>query len=336
MKLIVIVIIGLIIVIGVPISLISFFIYDAGLKAEKKEAEWQERVEAHRLQEEKQAAERLEAEAVAERQERLEAEAVAERIKVEKARESESICHDEIIKERIEQAIVLSNRFYQACEPVQYGSYNDFVIFSDKMQTVENQINLQTSFQAINESILDLIITVENNCQYTEIRDIGIDLKYDFIVMSLCFEEVYEQFGEFPGMELGVWDNDHNPQHNTNNSQCHIFCDSRGYEPDWIIYQEDLDDLLTTCVDDVPLDNSRDSLWCDELYEYALSPGGVSSDSNSQCHIFCDIYGYEPQWAKSMDVYQAAGVCMSIFNNSEQASDDDLSWCYELAGYLVE
>ena len=60
-----------------------------------------------------------------------------------------------------------------------------------------------------------------------------------------------------------------------------------------------------------------------------------SGHTGNFCVLFCDSYGYEPQWAKSMGVYQAASKCTTIMNNWESADSDDLSWCTELAGYLV-
>ena len=84
-----------------------------------------------------------------------------------------------------------------------------------------------------------------------------------------------------------------------------------------------------------------------EAYAY-LDPGmglGMSPDyfeynpvytaNNDQCVLFCDSYGYEPQWAKSMGVYQAASKCTIILNDWENSNPDDQSWCTELAGYLV-
>ena len=73
------------------------------------------------------------------------------------------------------------------------------------------------------------------------------------------------------------------------------------------------------------------------LMELASKKGTYSGQitNTSQCVLFCDSYGYEPQWAKSIGVYQAASKCTTILNNWENSDPDDQSWCTELAGYLV-
>ena len=71
------------------------------------------------------------------------------------------------------------------------------------------------------------------------------------------------------------------------------------------------------------------------LMELTSRGGNSSEHNNNSCVLFCDSYGYEPYWAKSMGVYQAASKCTTILNNWESSDLDDQSWCTELAGYLV-
>ena len=58
-------------------------------------------------------------------------------------------------------------------------------------------------------------------------------------------------------------------QESTLTNTCSLFCDVTGYEPQWA-KSIDAENALKTCIDVIPLDNSNDSLWCDEFYEYYL------------------------------------------------------------------
>ncbi len=73
-----------------------------------------------------------------------------------------------------------------------------------------------------------------------------------------CLNEVENKFLKNP-----------NTLTNPTTQTCNLFCDSRGYEPQWAksISEET---AFNTCIDTIPLDNSPDSLWCDEFIEYLV------------------------------------------------------------------
>ena len=187
-------------------------------------------IENERINAERREAERIEQEKRIEEQ-NLKRE--AERLEAEKLREKERFCNDKNRKDALEELLSFIPKFHQLCKTAQHGSYNDFVKFYSAMQYIKNQ--LANSPQETNEYTWKIFNLLENNCQDTEIHETVIDGKNEHIAMSMCFEEVYEKFGEFPAMELGISPDyfDHNPQHTTNNSQCSIFCDIYGYEPQW-------------------------------------------------------------------------------------------------------
>ena len=241
---------------------------------EQKEAE---RLETEKLKMENLEAERLEAERL--NQERIDRNNQDRRDGLETNnfntpklnQEKTKTCND--FKEALNQIYQSVGRYNQICESVQYGSYDDFILFSKEMQLTEDAAySLDSTPKKINEQIWKIIDTAKSECP--QLRTEANDRQLQFSLMGLCFESVYEEFGEFPAMWFGMSPDyfEYNPEYTTNNDQCELFCDS---------------------------------------------------------------YGYEPQWAKSMGVYQAASKCTTILNNWENSDPDDQSWCTELAGYLV-
>ncbi len=54
----------------------------------------------------------------------------------------------------------------------------------------------------------------------------------------------------------------------------------------------------------------------------------------SQCALFCDSDGYEPEWAKSMGEEQAKNKCINLV--VADYSSRDAKWCVEYAGYQLD
>ena len=262
------------------------------IKAERERVEAErERVEAEKLEAQKLEAERLESLKTPEQREaeRLEAERLnqeridrnnqerKERLETNKSNTPKLNQQDTISCDSYEEALnalyLFSGKLNQMCESIQYGSSSDFLLFSKEMQRIENAVyGEKDSPEGINERSWKLIDTVKSECP--QLKTKSNDAQLQFGLMGLCFEIVYEEFGEFPAMGLGM-------------------------SPDYFEYNP------------------------------------VYTANNDQCVLFCDSYGYEPQWAKSMGVYQAASKCTIILNDWENSDPDDQSWCTELAGYLV-
>ena len=179
-------------------------------------------------------------------------------------------------EEKLDTVYETSVRFEELCKNAQFGSYSDFYDFSSKMQIVDDLLlESGSSAQEVNNLSWELFDVVEDMCSdNTGLQTKASSVQFQFSLMSLCFEDMYEEFGEFPGMELGL-------------------------SPDYFDYNSKI------------------------------------TANNDQCLLFCDSYGYEPYWVKSMGEYQVITKCTVIFNNSESANPDDLSWCYELTGYMV-
>ena len=151
-------------------------------------------------------------------------------------------------------------------------------------------------------------------------------------------------------------------------SECHLFCDSTGYEPVWITnmgkHQAQQKCINIMMADEDWMNASTDELWCNEFNGWIFD-GGVGSSriieeskkstwSNlekspsfedvdvmkpgSECHLFCDSTGYEPVWITNMGKHQAQQKCINIMMADEDwmnASTDEL-WCNEFNGWIFD
>ena len=245
-------------------------IYDEGqetqIEKERLDREGQEKIEMDKIKAER---ERIETEELEEQ--RSEAERLGNLKTPEQNLQKTAACDD--FKEGLTQMYEIASRYNQVCESVQYGSYGDFLIFSEEMHLFENTLHhIGTTPKKANEQTWKIIDTAKNECPQLKAK--ANDVQLQFSLMGLCFESVYEMFGEFPAMWFGMSPDyfEHNPAHTANGDQCVLFCDS---------------------------------------------------------------YGHEPQWAKSMGVYKAASKCTTILNDWESSDPDDQSWCTEFAEYLI-
>ena len=215
-------------------------VYDTmqkGIEAERLEAE---RLEAERLEAERLEAERLESlktpeqkemERQQEEKKRLEEMEEINRIEEKKRKAQESmqkILDAEKLRavektqravEKTQRAVEkpqtcndyeaglkgiydLSNKLNSLCESVQHGSYTDFVRFYSTMQDVEDDLrNEGLSAKQTRDLAWEVVDAAKNKC--TDKRTMANTVQLDFALMGLCFESVYEEFGEFPAMELG-------------------------------------------------------------------------------------------------------------------------------------
>lgn len=102
------------------------------------------------------------------------------------------------------------------CESVPFGSNDDFLKFSSQMQQVESYLSTQgTTPKTVNDNIWELFNVIEDECDHDQrLQSVAELLKNDFAWMGLCFEDMYEEFGEYPGMEIGLSPDyfDYNPR----------------------------------------------------------------------------------------------------------------------------
>ena len=101
-------------------------------------------------------------------------------------------------------------------------------------------------------------------------------------------------------------------QESTPTNTCYLFCDITGYEPQWA-KSIDAENALRTCVDIIPLDNSNDSLWCDEFYEYYLL-GITEFDLNSETE-------------------EAVRLTVAYYNSIESAYQNLYNHCSNVSNY---
>ena len=137
-------------------------------------------------------------------------------------------------KEALNQIYIFSGKLNQMCESVQYGSSSDFLLFYEEMQYLENAVyGVSDSPEGISERAWKLIDTAKIECPQLKTQSNNAQLQ--FSLMGLCFESIYEEFGQFPAMWLGMSPDyfEYNPAYTENNNQCVLFCDSYGYEPYW-------------------------------------------------------------------------------------------------------
>ena len=135
-------------------------------------------------------------------------------------------------------------RYNQCSNVSSYGEFLEFVPVLGNTQEINDVINTNVKVQSTMTRL-----GLDNNI------DILNAIKSATHTMSLyttCSKELLNTYSE------------------SSINSCHLFCDSTGYEPQWVNTAVNVEDVLTTCVYDIPLDNSNDSLWCDEFYEYAL------------------------------------------------------------------
>ena len=232
---------------------------------EQKEAE-------ERLKREKAEAERLEKERILKKAEEKRVGSGTSTIPQDRL---ETTCNDYEVSLKEIDNTTLFVQLNQLCKDAVYGSYSDFLEFSETMQGIEDGFARSgASVQEVTEGFVTEIDNAKAECpDNMNMQSIINRITESYVLMSYCFQDVYEEFGEFPAMEFG-------------------------------------------------------------LFDYSDYDSG-NTVNNDQCILFCDSYGYEPQWAKSIGVYQAASKCTTILNNWESSDIDDQSWCTELAGYLL-
>ena len=154
----------------------------------------QERIEAERLYQER--VDRINQE----REERLD--------------ESKNQCID--YTERLDGLPHLIKSLTHLCESVPFGSDSGFYEFSWKMQDLENILREQNIHpKTINVKAWKLFNAIEDDCDHNPgLQTVATLVKNDFAWMGLCFEDMYEEFGEFPAMEIGLSPDyfDYNPR----------------------------------------------------------------------------------------------------------------------------
>ena len=195
-------------------------VYDTmqkGIEAERLEAE---RLEAERLeslktpeqkemerqQEEKKRLEEInrieekKRKAQESMQKILDAEKLRAVEKTQRAVEKPQTCND--YEAGLKGIYDLSNKLNSLCESVQHGSYTDFVRFYSTIQDVEDGLrNGGLSAKQTRDLAWEVVDAAKNKCP--DKRTMANTVQLDFALMGLCFESVYEEFGEFPAMELG-------------------------------------------------------------------------------------------------------------------------------------
>ena len=96
--------------------------------------------------------------------------------------------------------------------------------------------------------------------------------------------------------------------------------------------------LMRQCFDE--LENKFGSFPMSDLGDIPVDDVSQKSPSSksdySECEIFCDSNYYEPFWVKGMGPYQAAQTCTNIMNDWESATSNDIRWCTELSGFLLD
>ena len=154
-------------------------------------------------------------------QERLEAERLyQERVdrinqeREERLDESKNQCID--YTERLNELSNSIKSLTYQCESVPFGSDSGFYEFSSKMQDIETGL-LATGItpQETNDKIWKLFSVIEDDCKHDPgLQTVATLVKNDFAWMGLCFEDMYEEFGEFPAMEIGLSPDyfDYNPR----------------------------------------------------------------------------------------------------------------------------
>ncbi len=92
------------------------------------------------------------------------------------------------------------------CESVPFGSDSGFYEFSSKMQDLENILREQSIHpKTINVKTWKLFNDIEDDCDHNPgLQKVTTVVKNNFAWMGLCFEDMYEEFGEFPAMEIGL------------------------------------------------------------------------------------------------------------------------------------
>ena len=168
--------------------------------------------------------------------------------------------------------------------------------------------------------------------------------------------------------ELTGWQMDHmfddlddvlddNVKHTTNSNQCSLFCDSSGYQPNWVSSMgqwqalSKCESILVSANDYFEYLQSKDGIWCEELTGWQMDhmfddlddvlDDNVKHTTNSnQCSLFCDSSGYQPNWVSSMGQWQALSKCESILVSAndyfEYLQSKDGIWCEELTGWQMD
>ena len=96
----------------------------------------------------------------------------------------------------------LFNVLHKSCKSVQNGSDIDFLQFYDTMQIVEDSFyETGTNVKQTRDLYWKGIDLVRNECSSERIM--AGKLQSEFELMGSCFVDVFNEFGEFPAMELG-------------------------------------------------------------------------------------------------------------------------------------
>ena len=292
---------------------------------------WQEaQIEKERL--DRQSREKIELEKIKAERERIEAE--KERVEAERL---------EAQKSEVERLESLKTPEQKEAELLEAERINQERIDRSNQERKEN---LKSNTSNVENAIIEqsaestqMSLTCED--YQTTLNQISHMI---FKLDKLCLKAFYGTYDDFDNFydvmesletgiaEKGVTVHDINNQLHNTFASVEMEC----------MQDEDLQIYSTNVKDSLPLarmcynDVYKKYGWF-PLMELTSKNGIYSGQTTNtgQCELFCDSYGYEPYWAKSIGVYQAASKCTTILNNWESSDLDDQSWCTELAGYLV-
>ena len=306
--------------------------------------QWQEaQIEKEKL--DRESHERIEKEKIKAERERVEAE--RERVEAERERvEAETLEAEKIEAERLESLKTPEQKEAERLETEKLKMEN---LEAERLEADRlNQERIDRNNQERKENLklnTDNVKSTQTSPTCKDYQTTLNEISYMiFELDSLClkaFYGTYDDFDNFYGVmedletalaKNGLTVHDVNNQLHNTFASVEMEC----------MQDEDLQIYSTNVKDSLPLarmcyNDVYDKYGWFPFMELTLRSGGYSGQTTNtgQCVLFCDSYGYEPQWAKSMGVYQAASKCTTILNNWESSDLDDQSWCTELAGYLV-
>ena len=107
----------------------------------------------------------------------------------------------------------------------------------------------------------------------------------------------------------------------TSTNTCYLFCDSTGYEPQWA-KSANSDAAVRACTNVIPFNNSNDSLWCDEFFEYYLL--GVTE---------FDLNNKNESTKTDLTVEESATFTVESFSKIETAYQNIYQHCSMVSNY---